>query len=118
MNSEQQSAIILLRKRIEAAVDCKMRTPKDFNFLSECIFGKLHKNISATTLKRIWGYVDAGDTMPRTATLDLLAQFVDHADWEAFCQQHGQQPTAHNNILPPPIPIPHRRKLATAAGVN
>ena len=57
MSLAQQSAIERLRQTVEKAITRKMRTPKDFDFLSERIFDKLHQNVSATTLKRIWGYL-------------------------------------------------------------
>ena len=44
---------------------------------------RLHENLSPTTLKRLWGYIDGADTTRRT-TLCLLAQFLGFADWEAY----------------------------------
>ncbi|MBO4430305.1 MAG: leucine-rich repeat domain-containing protein [Bacteroidaceae bacterium] len=85
-NSAQDQALTLLCERIEQVVGRKMRTPKDFDFLSERIFETLHQNISATTLKRIWGYL-AEPVVPRLSTLNLLAQYVGADNWEAFSQQ-------------------------------
>ena len=42
---------------VEAAIGRKLATPKDFDFLRNQIFSRLHIFISATTLKRIWGYL-------------------------------------------------------------
>jgi hypothetical protein len=67
-----------------------MRTPKDFDFLSEQIFVKLHETVSPTTLKRLWGYLQE-QSVPRQSTLDVLAQFVDFKDWDAFCSQMVSQ---------------------------
>ena len=88
---QQEQALGQLREAIEKVVDRKMKTPKDFDFLSGCIFETLHQNISATTLKRIWGYL-AEPVVPRLSTLNLLAQFVGFENWETFCQQ-SQSPT-------------------------
>ncbi|MBR5728954.1 MAG: hypothetical protein IKX61_01925 [Prevotella sp.] len=63
-----------------------MKTPKDFEFLSECIFEKFHEKISPTTLKRIWGYLSESTT-PRTSTLDILSKFVGYANWKEFCKE-------------------------------
>ena len=83
---DQEQALVRLRDVIEETVDRKMKTPKDFDFLAERIFEKIHETVSPTTLKRIWGYLSEPST-PRLSTLDLLAQFVDYKDWEAFCHQ-------------------------------
>lgn len=85
-----EQALACLRELIETAVDRKMRTPKDFDFLSEQIFDKLHETVSPTTLKRLWGYLQE-QSVPRQSTLDVLAQFVDFKDWEAFCSQMVSQ---------------------------
>ena len=90
MEKEQQDqALERLREAIEMAVDRKMKTPKDFDFLAGQIFDKLHENVSPSTLKRIWGYL-AVTSAPRISTLDLLAQFVDYEDWDSFCRQDEQ----------------------------
>ena len=115
-NTQQEQALAQLREAIEKVVDRKMKTPKDFDFLSGCIFDMLHQNISATTLKRIWGYL-AEPVVPRPSTLNLLAQFVGVESWEAFCQQSlNPSPTQENE---PDQPLsdntPHqKRSLSTA----
>lgn len=75
--------IATLRMDIEREVKRKIRTPYDFEFLAGVIWERLHENISPTTLKRLWGYIDGADTTRRT-TLCLLAQFLGYADWEAY----------------------------------
>ena len=47
------------------------------------IFSRLHILVSATTLKRIWGYID-DNVSTRRGTLDILARYVGYADFEAF----------------------------------
>lgn len=75
--------ISTLRMDIEYEVKRKIRTPYDFEFLAGVIWERLHENISPTTLKRLWGYIDGADTTRRT-TLCLLSQFLGFADWEAY----------------------------------
>ena len=75
--------ISTLRLDIEREVQRKIRTPYDFEFLAGAIWERLHENISPTTLKRLWGYIDGADTTRRT-TLCLLSQFLGYADWETF----------------------------------
>ena len=68
---------------IEHEVKRKIRTPYDFEFLAGVIWERLHENISPTTLKRLWGYINGADTTRRT-TLCLLSQFLGFADWETY----------------------------------
>lgn len=75
--------ILQLRLDIEESVKRKIRTPYDFEFLTGAIWERLHENISPTTLKRLWGYIEGADTMRRT-TLCLLSRFLGFADWEAY----------------------------------
>ena len=42
----QDTVIAQLREAIETVADRKMRTPKDFDFLSDAIFEKLHQKVS------------------------------------------------------------------------
>lgn len=57
MQDMQEQALARLREMIEEAVGRKMKTPKDFDFLADQIFDKLHETVSSTTLKRMWGYL-------------------------------------------------------------
>lgn len=75
--------IATLRVDIEREVKRKIRTPYDFEFLAGVIWERLHENLSPTTLKRLWGYIDGADTTRRT-TLCLLSQFLGFADWETY----------------------------------
>ena len=53
----QDQNIDRLKAAIEALVDRKMRTPKDFDYLSEQIFKSVHQTISPTTsflLSSLW----------------------------------------------------------------
>ena len=79
-----------LRESIEAQVDRKMRTPKDFDFLSEQIFEKEHQTVSPTTLKRMWGYLSEKAT-PRLSTLNILSQFIGYDNWDAFCKSESTE---------------------------
>ena len=73
-----------LRNAIEDAVGRKMKSPKDFEYLSQAIFEKTHQSISTSTLKRFWGYLQQYASI-RVSTLDLLAQFIDYKDYDDFC---------------------------------
>ena len=53
-----------LKNDIETALGKRMVTPKDFEFLRERIYARLHVYVSRTTLMRIWGYVEEGVEPP------------------------------------------------------
>ena len=72
--NQQDNHIAQLREAMEKKAGRQMHTPKDFDFLSESIFETLHQKVSATTLKRLWGYLQESSA-PRVSTLDLLAQY-------------------------------------------
>lgn len=82
--------ILQLRLDIERSVKRKIRTPYDFEFLTGAIWERLHENISPTTLKRLWGYIEGADTTRRT-TLCLLSQFLGYADWEGYLEALKQR---------------------------
>ncbi len=81
----------------------KIRTPKDFEQLSDEIFKVTHQKLSPTTLKRIWGYVQDGSN-PRESTLDIMAQFLNYQSWEHFCTQVTSSSPADFTPVPPPSP--------------
>lgn len=68
---------------IEREVKRRIRTPYDFEFLVGVIWERLHENISPTTLKRMWGYIDGADTT-RRSTLCMLSRFLGYTDWETY----------------------------------
>ena len=75
--------INLLKNEIETALGMAIRSPKDFDFLRERIYARLHILISRTTLMRMWGYVDE-KVNPRQSTLDTLTRFLGYTDWEEY----------------------------------
>ena len=91
-----------LCSEIETAIHHQLSTPKDFDTLREMVFSRLHILISATTLKRIWGYLSDGVT-PRRGTLDILAQYLGYADFATF------EGGSHNDDELPSSPIMARR---------
>ena len=104
------SMISNLRKEIEDALHQQLKTPKDFEFLRERIYARLHVLISRTTLMRIWGYVDEG-VEPRKGTLDILVRFLGYQGWEEYCQ-NAQLPKEQQSS-----PVLNRR-LSVAQTLN
>ena len=60
-------------------------TTTDFEEFSIYLHKDTGKNISSSTLKRLYGYVN-DDHKPRVTTLDVLAQYIGYKDFTDFCQ--------------------------------
>lgn len=97
-------------KDIETALKRKIQTPKDFDFLRECIYARLHVVVSSTTLKRVWGYLTDGG-QPREHTLSVLAKFLGYNDWDDY--QHNSvsaQQQQSNPVMGRKLNVPENLK--------
>jgi hypothetical protein len=74
-----------LCRAVEVALHFEMRTPKDFDRLREHIYDRLHEMLSATTLKRLWGYLP-NEVEPSVRTLDVVSRFIGYDNYDDFCQ--------------------------------
>ena len=72
-----------LRLRIETSIKRKIQTPADFDFLRGIIWERTHEQISTSTLKRLWGYVDGVDNA-RNSTLNVLSKAIGYESWDVF----------------------------------
>lgn len=89
-----------LKECVENTVRMKMRTPRNFEFLSECIFNETRNQLSATTLKRLWGYLHEKEKqMPRLSTLNILSRYVGYSDYETFCKFQQVDGECESNFL-------------------
>ena len=77
--------IAYLLTEVEKKYGRRIATSTDFESLSVVIEHQIGELISSSTLKRLWGYVSLNPT-PRIATLDILARYLGHKDFRAFCQ--------------------------------
>lgn len=107
MDTETQEMLITqLRQKVEETFGQEIKTPKDFENLSQAVCDSTKNYISATTLKRMWGYLTEPVT-PRKTTLDVLAQYVGYKDWDAFTPEETDTPSCSPE--PPASPEPHIR---------
>lgn len=61
-----------------------LRTTTDFDEFSLYLDRQCGINISTSTLKRLWGYVDYGHA-PRIHTLDVLSSYLGYGNFAEFC---------------------------------
>ena len=73
-----------LLKEVEKVYGRRVATTTDFESLSVVIEHEIGELLSASTLKRLWGYV--GDRrVPRADTLDILSRYCGKKDFKEFC---------------------------------
>lgn len=73
-----------LKLLVEQKYDKILATTTDFEEFSGYVSRRQGETVSPSTLKRMWGYV--GDShKPRQVTLDVLARYLDHRNYPAFC---------------------------------
>ena len=72
-----------LKELIEEKYGKALHTTTDYEEFSIYLKQKMDKNLSASTLKRIYGYVK-DDHKPRVCTLDVMAQYIGHKSYKDF----------------------------------
>ncbi len=65
-----------------------MVVPRDFAWLSEKVEERIQQRVSASTLRRFWGYVSEGVSASKF-TKNVLANFLGYADFEEFGLSQG-----------------------------
>jgi len=99
MKTEKNSSEIFeLRKELERSLGKKLKTPADFEFCVGAIWERLHQNISPTTLKRMWGYIEGADTT-RLSTLNLLSHYLGYSDWDGFRRHLEENSESQSNEM-------------------
>ena len=98
MTHKQFPELNFLLQKAEEKYAHRITVPKDFELLAENISQTVHERISASTLKRLWGY-DAYDSTPSPVTLDILAKYVDAGSFKKFCESLKQDPAYSSGFL-------------------
>lgn len=98
MTYKNSSEVFELRAAIETAIGKKLKTPADFVFCTGIIWERMHQNISPTTLKRMWGYIEGADTT-RLSTLNLLSDFLGFHDWDGFRKHLDENAESQSDVI-------------------
>lgn len=83
MNNAEIPELSSLLAEVEKRYGRKVQTSKDFESLSVNIEYATRELISASTLKRLWGYVSLRTT-PHLSTLNILSRYVGYPDFTTF----------------------------------
>ncbi len=81
-----QESHTLLRNRIEIFIGYKMQTRRHFDMLAEIVFTHTKNMVSATTLRRFWGYQEKDGGVSRN-TLNVLSRLIGYKDFTEFCNK-------------------------------
>lgn len=74
-------------------------TPSDFNELSMRIEARTGRTLSASTLKRLWGY-SLYTSLPSTTTLNILCNYNGMRDWKSFAlNEMGQGELSSEHLV-------------------
>lgn len=71
----------IIKKKIENKSGLRVRYVRDCNALAEKISAECRSTISGSTLRRLFG-LGGGTGEPRAYTLDLIAAYLGHDDWD------------------------------------
>lgn len=91
INRKEIPELSSLLKKVELRYGRKVQTTKDFESLSVNIEHETGELISASTLKRQWGYVSLR-TSPHLSTLDILSRYIGFSDFSSFRTAGGGVP--------------------------
>lgn len=71
-----------IRLSIEQVFGKEIRYPLDCEALAIDIAQKCNERVSASTLKRFFGFITG--TEPRTYTLDVIAKYIGYKNWDEY----------------------------------
>lgn len=75
-----------LRSKVESFIGYRLQTRRHFDMLAETIYANTKSMLSATTLRRFWGYQEK-DGGVSLNTLNVLSRLVGYHDYEEFCSK-------------------------------
>lgn len=87
-----------LLRSVERQYGKVLSTTTDFEVFSLHLKRTNGKELSASTLKRLWGYV-SDDHQPRTSTLDILSQYAGHDTFRDFIAWLKENTTDNSEYL-------------------
>ena len=97
-DKKQIPELAYLLGKVEERYGRRVNTSTDFEALSVTIERETGEFISASTLKRLWGYVTLQPS-PRVATLDVLARYAGAPSFSAFCKGLKTDPSFESGFF-------------------
>lgn len=88
----------IIKKRLEERAGFRVRYTRDCRTLAEKISSESGCHISASTIQRLFGFVK-GIKEPRAYTLDIIAVFLGHEDWERLLSSFNTDLHANEKVI-------------------
>ena len=88
MKEDNTDQIKQLKEEVIMTFGGSLDSPMDYEALAEEIKGRTKLPVSATTLKRVFGYIKSSNA-PSGATLGILARYCGYVGWADWCAKHG-----------------------------
>lgn len=79
---------IVIKREIEKRYGRSIRYPRDCEALATEIASICNERVSASTLKRLYGFVKGTDE-PRLSTLDIIANYLGCSNWDSLLQKYN-----------------------------
>lgn len=95
MPNGQTPEINYLMSLVEKKFRRQVKTSTDFYSLASEVESQTGCSVSASTLKRIWGYVKMNPT-PRRSTLDIMSKYIGKKDFKSFCEELKTSDAVHS----------------------
>jgi len=73
-----------LKQKMEQYIAPQKVSIRSTEFLSGVIFGRIHENISSSTLQRFFGLV-SNNSQISERSLDIICNFLGYENWDSFC---------------------------------
>lgn len=96
--SKQIPELNYLLSEVEKRYGRRLTTSTDFEALSVVIEHEINEMLSASTLKRLWGYVSS-NPVPRISTLDILCRYIGKRDFLTFCENIKKSPEFESSFF-------------------
>lgn len=87
-----------LKRLVEEKYEKGLNTTTDFEEFSFYLQRTMDKHLSASTLKRLWGYVNDAHK-PRIVTLDILAKYAGYHDFADFKEWLKRSPRYNSSFF-------------------
>lgn len=94
---KEREQIERLKKEVVRVFGRSLDSPTEFESLAEEIHEKTADRISASTLKRVFGYLRSGSA-PSKNTLAVLARYCGYDGWQDWCGRSGGDNTKTRRI--------------------
>ncbi len=91
----------VLKADIEKVAMRNIAVKRDFEYLSAHIMDRTGAYISPITLRRFWGELAGGkyNVQPRRYTLDALARYTGHTDYEQFVHNSANRNSSNSDFI-------------------